>query len=236
MRVYPRPRGGTKREGRARVSAEGLSPPTRGNPQQDAGAARRLRSIPAHAGEPYRRISTAHPIRGLSPPTRGNHYDCVQPRRRVRSIPAHAGEPLPARPDPPPRPVYPRPRGGTIQDIRRRAAYRGLSPPTRGNPANLQNVPLRQRSIPAHAGEPSSHGMARLPPTVYPRPRGGTSERAERRHRRPGLSPPTRGNPLACRDNRPRQRSIPAHAGEPFGNLIRAHGGWVYPRPRGGTW
>ena len=50
-----------------------------------------------------------------------------------------------------------------------------------------------------------------------------------------GLSPPTRGN---LQDGRPRDnsnRSIPAHAGEPFPSLSAGERIRVYPRPRGGT-
>ena len=51
-KVYPRPRGGTKRRGRLKRRRRGLSPPTRGNPRQLRHQSERPRSIPAHAGEP----------------------------------------------------------------------------------------------------------------------------------------------------------------------------------------
>ena len=50
--VYPRPRGGTAVLRPASPPADGLSPPTRGNPGRGGASARRRRSIPAHAGEP----------------------------------------------------------------------------------------------------------------------------------------------------------------------------------------
>ena len=53
-RVYPRPRGGTWRKYPPCISATGLSPPTRGNPPSVRLIRPRLRSIPAHAGEPSR--------------------------------------------------------------------------------------------------------------------------------------------------------------------------------------
>ena len=70
---------------------------------------------------------------------------------------------------------------------------------------------------------------------VYPRPRGGTPLVGLPFSGYPGLSPPTRGNPLLKRAVNEHPRSIPAHAGEPadrflFGGIVR-----VYPRPRGGT-
>ena len=144
----------------------GLSPPTRGNrdgsvtyPHVDLPW-----SIPAHAGEPAC-ITHLAELRGW-----------------LGSIPAHAGEPsgrnggptngkssvyprprggtvvTRRRPFDPLHKVYPRPRGGTppCQSMLVASSRRGLSPPTRGNPAR---TPLNQRQSPA---------------SVYPRPRGGT--------------------------------------------------------------
>ena len=114
--VYPRPRGGTYHLFDHRVVLEGLSPPTRGNPNRRLSDGSKARSIPAHAGEPYEVIEaddimSVYPrprggtspdqlngshIPGLSPPTRGNQRR-VPPRAiRRRSIPAHAGEPSPS--------------------------------------------------------------------------------------------------------------------------------------------
>ena len=50
--VYPRPRGGTVRLEGEGVGGAGLSPPTRGNHEQNFGIVCRRGSIPAHAGEP----------------------------------------------------------------------------------------------------------------------------------------------------------------------------------------
>ena len=52
--VYPRPRGGTSLPMWKVVCPIGLSPPTRGNPEKAEGSPYAKRSIPAHAGEPYR--------------------------------------------------------------------------------------------------------------------------------------------------------------------------------------
>ena len=51
-RVYPRVGGGTRVEGGAWEDEYGLSPRGRGNPDSPPGSRRRLRSIPAWAGEP----------------------------------------------------------------------------------------------------------------------------------------------------------------------------------------
>ena len=73
------------------------------------------------------------------------------------------------------------------------------------------------------------------PSKVYPRPRGGTAISSSVYSRSSGLSPPTRGNHGACHNWGGGHGSIPAHAGEPDRRRWRSRGGWVYPRPRGGT-
>ena len=70
---------------------------------------------------------------------------------------------------------------------------------------------------------------------VYPRPRGGTTGVWLLRSRRNGLSPSTRGNPSYTAIRSMAIRSIPVHAGEPYGCLTNRPKVWVYPRPRGGT-
>ena len=85
----------------------------RGNPAPDNDIVRRVRSIPAYAGEPvhpgpqhpaaqvYPRVcgGTAAPVGshapsgGLSPRMRGNRQCYLFYVSRVRSIPAYAGEP-----------------------------------------------------------------------------------------------------------------------------------------------
>ena len=156
IEVYPRPRGGTSRFGRATGGTTGLSPPTRGNLFGFRQRCERLRSIPAHAGEPtatrppkspsgvYPRprggtqVAPPHrvAVAGLSPPTRGNPCAAFTAFAAARAA------------------VYPRPRGGTPIPNSPMSAYRGLSPPTRGNRGQLGDYRIPRGSIPAHAGEP----------------------------------------------------------------------------------
>ena len=111
--VYPRPRGGTPLTIRLRHVPSGLSPPTRGNHDARARLRPKMRSIPAHAGEPRHgetccACRTVYPRprggtqvagsnflshNGLSPPTRGNPGGAVCEYCDAGSIPAHAGEP-----------------------------------------------------------------------------------------------------------------------------------------------
>ena len=233
----------------------GLSPPTRGNLSGGWSGRADQRSIPAHAGEPPRRVvfaseymvyprprgGTRKPPRplsafgGLSPPTRGNPASIALIPLTWWSIPAHAGEPgrrgrrgLGFR-------VYPRPRGGTPIPPCAEVGVQGLSPPTRGNPGRKAVRREIMRSIPAHAGEPGSRDSAQPRDGVYPRPRGGTLGGRRRYDGGDGLSPPTRGNQSPPSMLKWTRRSIPAHAGEPDSARTRRRTRAVYPRPRGGT-
>ena len=235
VRVYPRPRGGTSLADSALANARGLSPPTRGNPLRRPADERQRRSIPAHAGEPcstpraprggsvYPRPrggtlalrGAVSPAQGLSPPTRGNPELGAYRGRHAGSIPAHAGEPASGWRRPRLDEVYPRPRGGTRSAMPLFSRLRGLSPPTRGNRADIADGVLTIRSIPAHAGEPDAPIHVHARRGVYPRPRGGTFMEPRRARRTPGLSPPTRGNHILLVVPQLWRRSIPAHAGEP---------------------
>ena len=131
--------------------------------------------------------------------------------------------------------VYPRPRGGTSRTAHNAIASIGLSPPTRGNLNQLEDIDLTVGSIPAHAGEPRLVHARWTRSAVYPRPRGGTSANVVAPPASEGLSPPTRGNRPDSRRRLRLLRSIPAHAGEPAKQSPRSTASWVYPRPRGGT-
>ena len=233
----------------------GLSPPTRGNRQNESVDVYRAGSIPAHAGEPKIAVISASPCAvyprprggtcpvaklalpggGLSPPTRGNLSPVHVYFSGARSIPAHAGEPDRHSESHGFGEVYPRPRGGTGLWVWLIYRIYGLSPPTRGNlqmPSVFFDCP---RSIPAHAGEPPAIAAAQTRFKVYPRPRGGTFSFAPPASTGEGLSPPTRGNQPYVAIRRSIRRSIPAHAGEPvFCSDWRVRQA-VYPRPRGGT-
>ena len=174
--VYPRPRGGTAlRVGHWR-NPGGLSPPTRGNRTCKSALQLWTGSIPAHAGEPnprplfdaevkvyprprggtQKRGRHQNAPKGLSPPTRGNPRATIMGDGVDGSIPAHAGEPRPRPLGRAPRPVYPRPRGGTPSSVSSDCDMWGLSPPTRGNLHLYCFADKGRRSIPAHAGEPKT--------------------------------------------------------------------------------
>ena len=155
---------------------------------------------------------------GLSPRVRGNRGFGCHTVWLLRSIPACAGEPRRLPSDIRRAWVYPRVCGGTGVQLRRKAIRDGLSPRVRGNRPLAGRPRENAGSIPACAGEPSTVHTPRLSRSVYPRVCGGTKPLTTRKAWWKGLSPRVRGNlPLSgvlpvC------TRSIPACAGEPFGD------------------
>ena len=125
--------------------------------------------------------------------------------------------------------------GGTLLRPRIAALAQGLSPRVRGNPAVLLPLPLRPRSIPACAGEPTRTASTAGSCAVYPRVCGGTMEFAMGIAVGFGLSPRVRGNLRPSVRASPAPRSIPACAGEPLSSVSTHWGARVYPRVCGGT-
>ena len=85
----------------------------------------------------------------------------------------------------------------------------------RGNPRRFRPVDRALRSIPASAGEPFPERPSSEMSMVYPRECGGTFDKAIAGNDNVGLSPRVRGNLVELGNRQPRQRSIPASAGEP---------------------
>ena len=196
MWVYPRVCGGT----RDRCPVNG---------------ARRLRSIPACAGEPPAR-SPFHPkhkvyprvcggtakssgdrsdVIGLSPRVRGNRPLSIPSSSASGSIPACAGEPSLHSVSAYASTVYPRVCGGTKQWRAYCSVCLGLSPRVRGNRLAL-----------------ATFSSIRL---VYPRVCGGTEPMDTAAPMDNGLSPRVRGNRSCVAIAFVSSRSIPACAGEP---------------------
>ena len=95
--------------------------------------------------------------------------------------------------------------------------------------------PIRHRSIPAWAGEPTGIYPSCRFTQVYPRVCGGTVDHCRRRGVCMGLSPRGRGNPRRRFVPVAHPGSIPAWAGEPTGCQYIWVGISVYPRVGGGT-
>ena len=253
--VYPRVCGGTATSASRPNAEQGLSPRVRGNRRGRGFPGGTTGSIPACAGEPvggevgwallgvYPRVcggtlSCAQPeemSQGLSPRVRGSLSPALVGDAGGGSIPACAGEPLGYARRLVDHRVYPRVCGGTREAQDGANLASGLSPRVRGNRYLLPKSTIRQRSIPACAGEPASVKANRCQGMVYPRVCGGTHAVNHLRRRRPGLSPRVRGNPALCGCPAGGNRSIPACAGEPRVALPAERTDWVYPRVCGGT-
>ena len=212
-------------------------------------------SIPAHAGEPARRLTASARYRvypracggatgagivqygagGLSPRMRGSPGSSGTLGNRLGSIPAHAGEPsrICSRQDSPR--VYPRACGGAILSLCAHHLLPGLSPRMRGSPLDGTDDFVQVRSIPAHAGEPRRALLTGIPSGVYPRACGGANCLVFEYPLLPGLSPRMRGSRPTTSSAAPRPGSIPAHAGEPFRAVGSKEVGKVYPRACGGA-
>ena len=112
----------------------------------------------------------------------------------------------------------------------------GLSPRVRGNLAGVAGCEVKERSIPACAGEPVCHIEREHVIRVYPRVCGGTQIYSPSCRHVHGLSPRVRGNLDNALAGILNGRSIPACAGEPIPLLILAFTPSVYPRVCGGTY
>ena len=130
---YPRPRGGSAKRVICRAKTVGLSPPARGIRGITLFTPASARSIPARAGDPAR---------------------LPERLRAERAIPARAGYPRESSHRAPPRPVYPRPRGGSFSAALTIGRGGGLSPPVRGTLDAVVATRTAHGSIPARAGYP----------------------------------------------------------------------------------
>ena len=227
----------------------------RGNPVRYWCYPRRLRSIPACAGEPIQALQNEWVVwvyprvcggtedtgidmpatKGLSPRVRGNQADSYILGHCERSIPACAGEPYAHCGRCYGVPVYPRVCGGTGLDEKSRHELEGLSPRVRGNRRELPANVVLAGSIPACAGEPHYARNVLAGYEVYPRVCGGTCPPARTAAQRAGLSPRVRGNRHRYAHLLNCGRSIPACAGEPDLSGRPHVIDVVYPRVCGGT-
>ena len=216
---------------------------------------RRMRSIPACAGEPpsakntgmnstvYPRVcggtgavgGAGESPAGLSPRVRGNRGRRGAVIRAGRSIPACAGEPGAGARGGWRRRVYPRVCGGTSSQNGKTAINQGLSPRVRGNHAGGVRLPAVAGSIPACAGEPATPTCPQRGTMVYPRVCGGTCSAKWMKASSGGLSPRVRGNHRGTACSQKRAGSIPACAGEPDSAASENPSATVYPRVCGGT-
>ena len=111
--------------------------------------------------------------------------------------------------------AYPRAGGGTPNFKHVLPRRWGLSPRVRGNLVNPRSESIREGSIPARAGEPTTAARRWASGTVYPRACGGTFSTSASLLSMRGLSPRVRGNPSPTVTEADMMGPIPARAGEP---------------------
>ena len=190
---------------------------------------------PRTHGETNARRATDTRYGGLSPYTRGNLPVKRQSINQQRSIPVHTGKPNEVHLKFLSGGVYPRTHGETTDDRFSPEPVWGLSPYTRGNQIGLRHKTAMTGSIPVHTGKPALHfGKLRLQ-KVYPRTHGETRAELPILSACGGLSPYTRGNPIARRPYTLPMRSIPVHTGKPSITLFVFIKDMVYPRTHGET-
>ena len=253
IKVDPRARGEAFKTVYDARKAAGRSPRTRGSPGHLGVRGSCGRSIPAHAGKPGNTEAAGIPIRvdprargeasrtetpshaalGRSPRTRGSLHLNPLRRAHVGSIPAHAGKPGNFTPPDQTVQVDPRARGEAPTIASTIGATRGRSPRTRGSHPIAADLDRLLRSIPAHAGKPSSPRASQPKGQVDPRARGEACSASIGVMSVPGRSPRTRGSRECSRIGPCRTGSIPAHAGKPRTRRRRSCRLGVDPRARG---
>ena len=172
---------------------------------------------------------------GLSPRGRGKHLIVVVLDATARSIPAWAGETAGASIRATHKTVYPRVGGGNPAVSKPMMWRRGLSPRGRGKPSRQQKMILTTRSIPAWAGETRHLCGFIYRRAVYPRVGGGNAAHSAAEQDEGGLSPRGRGKLGSTPAIDKPARSIPAWAGETWGQHIALDVRLVYPRVGGGN-
>ena len=152
---------------------------------------------------------------------------------RCRFIPAGAGNTSGGHSLSPGRTVYPRWRGEHHLCISSGNLVGGLSPLARGTPADSARTSLRERFIPAGAGNTQAEFLCSSFPAVYPRWRGEHRSVITYLDQLSGLSPLARGTPPYWIRTSYRLRFIPAGAGNTSKASRCAAIIAVYPRWRG---
>ena len=222
LAVHPRWRGEQACQSTCATSNSGSSPLARGTAQRKFRLNRKLRFIPAGAGnrlhsgltvlswsvhprwrgEQIWGVKHGPPVYGSSPLARGTgcrEADCVP---AARFIPAGAGNRASPVGLPSLTPVHPRWRGEQERGFVKKPFHRGSSPLARGTDAHRRPGAARARFIPAGAGNRSAWASSLRLSAVHPRWRGEQSDRPRQTSGRSGSSPLARGTgaarPFSC--------------------------------------
>ena len=232
--VHPRSRGEHRLARVVLPDPVGSSPLARGTPRTSDGVRDSEPVHPRSRGEHFLTLRTHINDYGSSPLARGTRRSaggrsspCIgsSPLARgtlrvvggtvlvVRFIPARAGNTQHAAPEPGVRPVHPRSRGEHANPARLLLPFTGSSPLARGTQLALVLATLRQRFIPARAGNTAGRQGPEAGAAVHPRSRGEHDQRQSHPGWQLGSSPLARGTPGSRQPERQGQRFIPARAG-----------------------
>ena len=153
---------------------------------------------------------------------RGKHVDYVINKANQRIIPAHAGQTRRAIDAQRATTDHPRACGANAMIAISPPLICGSSPRMRGKPANMAKELIKNRIIPAHAGQTRSRPPTSLSRPDHPRACGANTIRAENLLRNLGSSPRMRGKLAFRLVGLAGRRIIPAHAGQtPYSPAIR---------------
>ena len=175
----------------------------------------------------------SRPTCGSSPLTRGKRPCCRRRFPHKRLIPAHAGKTRPAQARTMVRSAHPRSRGENLRRPSGSLAASGSSPLTRGKPAQILQIEIAARLIPAHAGKTGLAAAVDRLRAAHPRSRGENQSTRRPALLQRGSSPLTRGKPRLLQAGGLLRRLIPAHAGKTVGGTDTTLENPAHPRSRG---
>ncbi|BCX89981.1 hypothetical protein MIN45_P2355 [Methylomarinovum tepidoasis] len=231
----------------------GSSPHARGTLHRNLPVIRRVRFIPACAGNAKGRLVSntrlsVHPRMrgerrgridggaaafGSSPHARGTPGKNPTSENGDRFIPACAGNAVTTVRCRPSSPVHPRMRGERARHPHDAGCGPGSSPHARGTRFSIPAGFSSRRFIPACAGNAAIRPHRRAAPTVHPRMRGERHVTIPTCCGKAGSSPHARGTLLVCWGNFDDGRFIPACAGNAPLGWSSASLPAVHPRMRG---
>ncbi len=188
---------------------------------------------PRWRGELFCALAFCWLSRGLSPLARGTLCRCQHCWRVIRFIPAGAGNTVPRIISLSSSTVYPRWRGEHSASLMPIIGLGGLSPLARGTHHYFGKSVIKNRFIPAGAGNTGKTNIGVRVVPVYPRWRGEHKIHIDKHRVCIGLSPLARGTLYYNRWTRYGARFIPAGAGNTnMGSAVNEIK-TVYPRWRG---
>ena len=251
--AYPRVGGAAKLLPFQWYGGKGLSPRGRGSQSWMREMPTRRGPIPAWAGQPTPRTSTASCDRayprvggaadsrrgharstgGLSPRGRGSRSRGSHSESDWRPIPAWAGQPLRRTRRSGWSQAYPRVGGAAVGGSSHSPQLPGLSPRGRGSLIADQGEATVGGPIPAWAGQPGGSVTIRLNTEAYPRVGGAASAYPLPVSALDGLSPRGRGSHRCWSGSGQAQRPIPAWAGQPPPRRPSRSSSGAYPRVGG---